>query len=102
MILNRLRIIYTNGFKQEKNLICNAYYEEVIRPTKNRIDEIEALGKKAIKKHQPELDRLNKIVDSVSPYCTTGSPLHEAMSTGFLNLIDTQGGLTPVFIEPIK
>jgi hypothetical protein len=92
-ILGTYTITYDGNISQEKNLIEHSDYICVIKPTNQKITELEMKQplsnntKKKIKALKQEL--LEMFGEN---WFTNQSPLFEAMETGILSLPKQQGG----------
>lgn len=73
MKLGKYKIVYENGITQTKYLIRHEDYEQVIKPTKDKIKELEET-----------IDQLKRMLKKEfgSEYFTDQSPLFAAIKTG--------------------
>ncbi len=89
MILGTYKIDYESGPIQEKNLISNSMYKEVVRPINSAIDYIESLNRG---KKTPESIKLRGFVrDTFGEYFTDNSPIFFAIESGVIELNVNQG-----------
>lgn len=97
-IQGKYKIVYENGFKQQKNLISNKDYLEIVRPLSNIAATLEI-----DKKTRSEARSLKKVISSLfgEEWFTDESPLFNAIKTGTLSLPESQGGNHKVKITKI-
>lgn len=96
--IGRYKIDYCNGIVQEKFLIRQSDFENVIKPIQKRIYDLQIKRKDNVASIlKKELN--NNFSDS---YFTTNSPMAKAIKNGYMSLSKNQGGNVKCFISRIN
>lgn len=97
--LGRYRIEYLKrgggGFVQYKDLISHHDYEDVIKPSRQKIDQLYVIDRHSAEAKALERELWAKFGDD---WFTDRSPWYDAISTGNLVLPEIQGGTFKVKI----
>lgn len=90
--MKKLSITYSSGSIHFYNVISQKTFENVIKPAKLRIREIESLSVNGFKKYSDEYKKLKNLVKSYGKFCTDDSPIFKSVETQILSLGKNQGG----------
>lgn len=96
-VIGRYRITYLeNGFVQEKNLIWDFDYQNIIKPARDLAYDWIKEGRKS------EAEKIETdIKETFGDFFTTQSPMFDAIKTGIMVLPKCQGGEHKLKIELI-
>ena len=87
-------IIYEQGITQQKYLIPHKEYVDVIKPARKVIDTFKS--EKELKNKTFTKDQFSEAEYIIKGYpelwFTDNSPIYDAITTGLLSLLPTQGG----------
>ena len=102
MKIAKYQITYKNGVVQEKNLISHSDFENIIKPTNDRIYDL-IRDKSNVEANSLEVKLLKAELKEKfgSEWFTDNSPLFEAITTGILELPESQGGPVPCIVKQI-
>jgi len=96
-------ITYTNGFKQQKILVSNENYNDLLKPLDKAINIIEDNNNKKPTNQSISLkNTLNFLFEDYKIFMTEDSPLGKSIKTGILSLPQIQGGEHNVKWRKIK
>ena len=98
-IIDRYKLIYPNGIIQEKDLISHDDFNNIIKPKRKLMYELENSKNK---NYNEEANVIKKELRFMfgDNFFTTESPLHEAITLGYMDLLASQGYRN--FIKVIK
>jgi hypothetical protein len=92
-VLGRYQITYESGVTQIKNLISHEDFLNIMKPTQDKIYDLEKANNWKPTNQSKELKK--DIVDMFTKnWFTDKSPIFKSLTTGKLCLPDSQGGVT--------
>lgn len=95
---------YENGFKQIKKLISLSDFKAYLKLREQQTNlELQLKGKKKDPLMESALKVVKKDLTEFSfPFIVEGSPMHEAIETGIIELPETQGGKHIVKVKQVQ
>lgn len=100
-IIDTYKLIYPNGIVQEKDLISHDDFNNIIKPKRKLMYELEASKDK---NDNIEANVIKKELRFMfgDNYFTTESPLYNAITLGYMDLLQSQGYRNYVNVEKIN